>query len=1749
MEDEGIVAMESNVEDIGNKSTMELGVHTCGFFENFIEMIHCFGYQSSKGPNLQLLDHNTVIVAAGSFAILLNIKTKEQKQLQTVCGGSVGYINVHPSHSFFAVAEKGKNPPIAIFDFPSLNVFKILTGGTSKFYAFVDFSLKGDLLASIGGEPDYMLTIWQWKKESILLRTKAFSQDVYRVTFSPFLQGQLTTSGMGHIKFWKMAQTFTGLKLHGEVGRFGKAEISDVYGYVELPDGKVISGSESGLLLLWDGALIKAQIRQKNGKPCHNGTIYQILLEEGELYTIGSDGWIKVWDFENIDAADLEEEAGFLEMSAMNELLVENKADLRHIVKSLDPSDDCIWYAQDGGGALWYLDMSFGLTMKSPFRIFEYPGGVVTGCMMSPSSHLLAVCDTKGVVRIYDILLREVILKRSFENGTTCLLWLPLTVDHEGASFLVGFEDGVVRWLAIAHDQSKEKLQIKLVQASKPHSSCLSCLSINSTGTILATGSYDHTIFFFLISSQKFSPLGFVHIGNPTIHFLWMQSSWKTPENILAFCTSSFVKVQAPKPEDYCDTRETFKLSELKPCQFTVKSIKSYLRVQEQKTMSIEKEQKCSEDATEGKESGFIKYEKNEQNKKNEIEETEDALSVPYKPSSILCAWASNQPSKVWVSLEGFDAGYLYELQIPEDNSDCIELEPVYAAPVHACQDKSVWSVATSTDSQYLLLGQEDGVLTVYKLNEPGNLKSLGNVFSKRIHDCQFGAISHISTSCCGRVIVSAGRDGNIFMHSFNASGKTETKLPNASRIPIFHIKEESNDVITSEQLSLEQECQLAQKIQYQKHIELQRQTIQQKMVTLKQNFNNLLQKDENSPVYFKVEKQKYAVDPNIREALNLERERNKECVKMQFAWEKEKQAIALQKLEKWFKDPIEWELVTLKGFLSKEEVSTFRTTYLPKQLREEIEKFRMRDFLMTSNIKNLDSEITGPNQDMTEKGSISSVKRTSSDSRSISVSTKHKLDDRLVRAAQKLDLKQQGKIIRKSEWDTLLACKPNESAENPNEEAAILEVKQTLGDYKLKTAEDYIVPDHLRTNATKKKQQFLQLERLVHEKKRTFNQRLIALRDTKKSIVQELKKYRDQIYSIKNLLEIPVSLHVMLIPDELDLHEEPEKQRCITNEMLTNFKVQVMDNVPSVEEDKSLNSPLSVQGDKARLNARKAARRASLSSNSSHLTSDHSVEENTSLSFQQVVYDDVAEESYLEKKLKDFKQVRLQYQLVQLEEKTNKLMKFFDARLHLLKLEKLQLEVDLKHADLRLMTLFKEICLLKTFEQQESTLQNKMSQKNQEKREVLNAIKELNINIEGKKQSIESLQKQEHAAQQQFHELIKDGYKFAVFLTRVFKKKTKHSKKKEIRKSYESESESDSSDSSWSNNVDDDSYKEDGSKENNEMTVLDDSICPEGCEQHDFDAVCDLRENKLNIEETLLEEKKSLDYLKKEYEMLSKKLKIIDSGLKGVQEEIEIFQLKKQQELNELDVVVLLHLSQIQYFSCSQEGQLFLNCRDALVFPSDELDRLKERVNELKSEAVYQGDCQRETHMKYQKLARECKRMEKKASELTQQCKKEMTQRFGHVVDLEQLEMQGANMKLGEIQAKQKARQLHHDKVLKEWERNIENKRDRLAVLIKNNSQHLQVLATLTQEKLQLEEELQKKQRKMEASSAGLRQSQREEIKHLSQLVALQAQEIHLLDAEISALKKKCVHIPSPSESRKLLRLTERTCFTNSTT
>lgn len=72
--------------------------------------------------------------------------------------------------------------------------------GTERSYSCLDFNSDGSLLASVGNAPDFMLTLWIWKNEQILLRCKAISQDVFRVSFSLYQADSVTSAGYQHIK-------------------------------------------------------------------------------------------------------------------------------------------------------------------------------------------------------------------------------------------------------------------------------------------------------------------------------------------------------------------------------------------------------------------------------------------------------------------------------------------------------------------------------------------------------------------------------------------------------------------------------------------------------------------------------------------------------------------------------------------------------------------------------------------------------------------------------------------------------------------------------------------------------------------------------------------------------------------------------------------------------------------------------------------------------------------------------------------------------------------------------------------------------------------------------------------------------------------------------------------------------------------------------------------------------------------------------------------------------------------------------------------------------------------------------------------------------------------------------------------------------------------------------------------------------------------------------------------------------------
>ncbi|KAJ0012386.1 hypothetical protein NQD34_016720, partial [Periophthalmus magnuspinnatus] len=740
---------------------------------------HSFGYDCKRRANLQLLDEQTLVYVAGNILVLQDLISRQQRYLRSCGGGGIGAITTHPNKQYFAVGEKGSYPDIIIYEYTSLRPYRILRGGTERAYCHLDFSTDGELLASVGTSPDYMLTLWDWRQEGVMLSCKAVSQDVYRISFSPHMPEQLTSCGSGHIKFWKMANTFTGLKLQGLMGHFGKTTTTDIESYVVLPDGKVVSGSDWGNLLLWDGNSIKVEICRKEGRTCHAGIALPFAMEEGQLLTMGADGAVRGWDLESIDGADSQGDGGRLELEPMNELVIGPNVSLTSVVRS-GHHDSFIWYAQDAMGAIWKLDLSFTHTTPDPECLFHFHCGAIQGMDVSQSSHLMATTALGRSVRVFDFLSKKELTFSHFNQGGTALCWAPPQVERGGGLLTVGFEDGMVRLLDVFNPQKlqalprqshREEAKLRLRQAFKPHSTSVSAVAYDHNADMLATASSDCSVFFFSVG-EKYQPLGFVLVPGPVRALEWSPHS-HSESRLLVLCgTGHVVEVQSPEL-DLSVHRQTYHLTTLSTRAFCFKSIKSRFQVQPYTALAEEevarwqalKEKKHKEREERHRQTHNYELEPEEATEEEKL----PPIHLPDPPSPLCCGFYS-EPGRFWLSMGGYDAGFLYHCEFSEDQGlDPAQRqdEPFKALPLHNAEQDPVVSLTFSSKRHLLLCGMTSGSLRVYPLS-PGDysLESMHHYWTLSIHDNSYGALRHLRTSYDDQFVLTAGDDGNIFSFS-----------------------------------------------------------------------------------------------------------------------------------------------------------------------------------------------------------------------------------------------------------------------------------------------------------------------------------------------------------------------------------------------------------------------------------------------------------------------------------------------------------------------------------------------------------------------------------------------------------------------------------------------------------------------------------------------------------------------------------------------------------------------------------------------------------------------------------------------------------------------------------------------------------------------------------------------------------------------------------------------------------------------
>jgi hypothetical protein len=272
--------------------------------------------------------------------------------------------------------------------------------------------------------------------------------------------------------------------------------------------------------------------------------------------------------------------------------------------------------------------------------------------------------------------------------------------------------------------------------------------------------------------------------------------------------------------------------------------------------------------------------------------------------------------------------------------------------------------------------------------------------------------------------------------------------------------------------------------------------------------------------------------------------------------------------------------------------------------------------------------------------------------------------------------------------------------------------------------------------------------------------------------------------------------------------------------------------------------------------------------------------------------------------------------------------------------------------------------------------------------------------------------------------------------------------------------------------NSEDEDEDEDEMDSEDEMDDEDEEVCPPGCDPALYEKVCELREKRLEQEDS--EFQKGVEQLKKENETLIKKEKAIDKALLDTEKDIQTFQTDKQRKLNELHVMITLKMSQVHHLV---EGKLPADLSSSLVFPAAELDRLGGRIKELQAEKADLRKRQKVLRTEHKQLHANQSAKEEKLRELDARACDVQMLKFGQVVDLDAIESVGVNKGAEDLKERIKRVEVSQDRALQAMQAKLKRAKLELKRATDQSSASLNAVANLFEQQHQLEGSLNQKQ------------------------------------------------------------------------
>uniref|UniRef100_A0A2A4JET3 Cilia- and flagella-associated protein 44 n=1 Tax=Heliothis virescens TaxID=7102 RepID=A0A2A4JET3_HELVI len=1565
---------------------------------------YSYGYNCHKFFNLCACDDLVVCWSAGSIITFLDVSTKQTWFRRSTTGGTVGSIASFRRDPNYRIAiaedrEGEKEPLIILYIWPQMEIDAVLRDGTANAYAILDFSPDGELLASVGKEPDYNLTIWNWKRHKILLRTSAFSYGVNAVMFSPYCEGQLTTSGAAHIKFWKMAQTFTGLKLQGELGRFGKTEICDVLGVYPMPDEKVLSGCEWGNILVWEAGLVKLEVTQKGRKFCHKAPIIQFMLSPAgdEVTTIARDGCIRAWYWDTVDQADPPEDDPFVELNPVAESCVAGCE-----IMCLKHQKGMYWYAQDGNGGIWVVELEIDKIECDHRKVISCHAGKVVAMAALRTHPILITAGEDGALHAYNTMKHTLLARYLFPTPITCLHYPPIDVDATSRIIMLGFEDGIMRTLflhpdrflyqtamidikvdsslTIHSDESDHADVIDMISLLKPHSKAITQISINAQRTLLVTCGLDSTIFMYQLklgTPFTLQRIGYVDTPNNIAYMTWKPEAERT----LLLCgqVGLIMEVVLPEPvvRDYTSIK-TFKLEFESYKETLVK--KHYMRHRpfpdEEDLASID------EEALKAKEEAQLRDDSDEDLEwigEIELMESESMLGTTI-------TWAEYCDDGVWVVQQGTGALFLIQ---PGSN------KILKFAPFPGAWDEDMTALKFVCEGRYLLVGTDTGYIRVVRmpteiednpehhlnawLNSQKKLlrKLKGRRLAKEekqpipridfvdfyylpMHDRYTGALTCLEVSHNSRRFYTSGADGNIFAYKINFPEPLipDTRLPPPPEM-LKMPKTKEPSTVEGELMSHEQ---LKQKEEFDKMMAIanaHKKKVRDQLAKLTTEYNKLIKANRALPF-----SQQIDVTLDQRPLLVQERELEdaKALTKRKLAHQLEASDLALEKMHSRNIIQLDIYPFTVRAIRDPDIViRILRQKNLSKAFYAQLEEVYQRLAEAALRGRRTESQIrrVAPRKPSFGPPRVASFL----------LGLPPKPPYPLKKALKNYYMRLNRHHLQFVEWQNHINLKPDPNAMPPGAAEALKEAEMSIGNRILKTQPEYVAPSGHNTQM-----RVCLVRKEIYDIKHDFNDKVLDLRNRKVAMVQRMKEIGERMAEIRAEIPARLAKSPPALPQFDEELEFPERHLEVKPEPIVVHGGRVPSSKKSqqVQERRRLSQLHQIQ--QGRVRAPRVNRFVPITETRPLVASWELLK--TRPDQESTAVENELRERRIERHL--FEQDTL---LADAEVSIDQ----FDMRLKQLQRTRIRVQETSQLLELHLYQLHREMNVLNRFEMHEDRLAERVYVKLMQVRGVEEQISDCEHRIEEHKTEKENLALLCEDLQRRFKRLVQDN-KFADFLRRIFKKKYRPPRIRDDDESSESESSSSSSEE-----------EDEGSLDSRDIGPirLDPNVCPEGCDRETYDSTYEMRNDRHKHEQNMMEQDRLVDLLKRDIEAHNKIKRKLSVQLEQRKTELREFMLEKQTCLNDVETVVVLRYDQIRAAAikgCTGAKGL----SQTVVFPEAHLTRLRRRVLELQEEIRQQKLRQRINRTHLFRMNVDLRAMEAEATELRVQMRDVLTRKLG---------------------------------------------------------------------------------------------------------------------------------------------------------